>query len=188
MKSLIYIAEGFEECEALIVVDLLRRAGQQIDLVSITDERAVKSSHDVTLICDKVLKDVDVSAYDAVILPGGKLGTANLEACEAVKDAVRRHYDSGKLTCAICAAPSIFGHMGLLKGRKYTCFPSFDEDSFGGEYMMELAVKDGNVITGRGMGATLEFAREILKTVLSEEELKSVENGIQYEHSFRNAR
>lgn len=185
MKSLIYIAEGFEECEALIVVDLLRRAGLEIDMVSISEDKAVKSSHGVTVVCDQVMKDIDARAYDTIILPGGKLGTANLEACEGVKGAVRKHYDAGKLTCAICAAPSIFGHMGLLKDRKYTCFPSFDETSFGGAYQMELAVKDGNVITGRGMGATLEFAREILKTVLSEDEMSKVENGIQYEHSFK---
>lgn len=186
MKCLIYIAEGFEECEALITVDLLRRAGIRIDTVSISNEKAVKSSHNVTIMCDYVLSEVNPDEYDVLIMPGGKAGTANLEACDAVKEAFSRHCAEGKLTCAICAAPSILGHLGMLKGKKYTCFPSFDESSFGGEYQMMLAVRDGNIITGRGMGATIEFAREILKTVLSDEEMKAVEAGIQYEHSFRN--
>lgn len=182
MKGLIFIAEGFEECEALITVDLLRRADITIDTVSISADKAVKSSHDVTVICDRILSETDPEDYDVLIMPGGKLGTANLEACDAVREAMRNHFEAGRLTCAICAAPSVLGHMGLLKDRKYTCFPSFDESSFGGFYQNVLAVRDGNLITGRGMGATIEFAREILKTELSEDKMKAVEAGIQYEH------
>ena len=184
MKCLIYLAEGFEECEALITVDMLRRGGMTIDMVSITDEKLVRSSHQVGIMADYVLKEVDPCDYDVLIMPGGKLGTSNLEACSAVTEAMKKHFEAGKLTCAICAAPSILGHLGILNVKKYTCFPGFDDESYGGDYQMKLAVKDGNVITGRGMGATIEFAREILKTALNEEEMKAVENGIQYEHTF----
>lgn len=185
MKCLIFLADGFEDCEALITVDMLRRAGVRIDTVTINDTEKVTASHGVTMLADRVLKDTDPSDYDVLILPGGKKGTINLEADERVREAIQRHVSQGKLMCAICAAPSILGHMGILKGKKYTCFPSFRDDSYGGDYQMELAVTDGNIITGRGMGATIEFARQILMKLVDEKTLHKVEYGIQYEHNFR---
>ena len=185
MKCLIFLADGFEDCEALITVDMLRRAGIDIDTVTINETNEVTASHGVTMIADRTLKDTDPAAYDILILPGGKRGTMNLEADERVKASIRKHVDEGKLMCAICAAPSILGHMGILKGKKYTCFPSFRDDSYEGKYQMELAVTDGNIITGRGMGASIEFARQILKQLVDEKTLRRVEYGIQYEHNFR---
>ena len=185
MKGLLYLAEGFETCEALITVDMLRRAGLEIKTVSISDNVEVLSSQKVIVHADGLLKDEHVEEYDFIVLPGGKLGTYNLEHNTRVIEDVQKQYSNGKLTCAICAAPSILGHLGYLKDRKYPCFPSFDETSFGGEYQMELAVTDGNVITGRGMGATIEFARHILMKVADKEALDKVEQGMQYEHSFR---
>ncbi len=184
-KCAIFLADGFETCEGLITVDLLRRASLDIDTVSMNESLTVTTSHGISLQADRVFSETDPKDYDVLIIPGGKQGTANLEASEELREAMRSHLESGKLTCAICAAPSILGHMGLLKGKKYTCFPTFDEAGFGGEYQMELAVTDGNLITGRGMGATIEFARHILMKTVSEEVLKSVQNGIQYEHTFR---
>lgn len=187
MKTALFLAEGFEDCEALITVDMLRRGNCGIETVSIADDPLVRSSHGVKMYADHCWKEIDPSAYDVLILPGGKLGTKNLEAFAPLKDALKKHYEAGKLTCAICAAPSILGHMGILKGRKYTCFPSFDAD-YGGSYQMELAVRDGNVITGRGMGATIEFARMILMELVDPAMLRHVEYGMQYEHAFRTAR
>lgn len=179
------MAEGFEDCEALITVDMLRRGRLSIDTVSWKKDKAVCSSHGVVVQTDLSREEADLSSYDVLILPGGKKGTANLEADDEWKKCIRKHMEAGKRTCAICAAPSILGHMGLLKGRKYTCFPDFDDPAFGGSYQMELAVEDGNLITGRGMGATIEFARLILKNYLDEQAMDKVEYGIQYEHSFR---
>ncbi len=184
MKCLVYLATGFEECEALITVDLLRRADIEVDMVSISDSLEVSSSHQIVVKANRLLKDVNVKDYDVLILPGGKVGTANLEASMEVKNAVQNHFEEGKLTCAICAAPSILGHLGILENRKYTCFPSFD-GNYGGSYQEVLAVSDGNLITGRGMGATIEFAREILKKLVSEQVLENVENGIQYAYLAR---
>lgn len=184
-KCAIFLADGFETCEGLIVIDLLRRAGITIDMISMNDDLAVTTSQNVVVKAEKLYKDVAASDYDVLILPGGKVGTKNLEACDSLKKSLKEHYESGKLTCAICAAPSIFGHLGMLEGKKYTCFPDFN-DEYGGEYQQELAVTDGNLITARGMGATLEFAREILKQLIDEEGLKKVQHGIQYEHTFRN--
>ena len=184
MRCAIVLAAGFEDCEAMITIDILRRAKVSVDLVAEGESLEVLTSHGVRVMAEKLLKDTDLTGYDVLILPGGKLGTQNLEANDAVKDAVTKQVESGKLMCAICAAPSILGHLGLLKGRKYTCFPGFDDESYGGSYQMELAVQDGNVITGRGMGATIEYVRMIVKNI-APEALYHVAYGIQYEHRFR---
>lgn len=183
-KCAIFLADGFETCEGLITVDLLRRAKVTVDLISMNDTLTVTTSQSVVLQAEKLYSEVNPDEYDVLILPGGKVGTKNLEACDSLKEAVKKHFEEGKLTCAICAAPSIFGHLGMLEGKSYTCFPDFDGE-YGGSYQQELAVRDGNLITGRGMGATIEFARLILKQLISEEELKKVQHGMQYEHSFR---
>jgi len=184
MKAAIFFANGFEESEGLIVVDMFRRAGVAIDTVSMNESREVETSHHIHLSSDLIYKDVNCKDYDILILPGGKLGTANLEANDALKQALKEHCESGKLTCAICAAPSILGHLGLLKGRKYTCFPDFDGE-YGGMYQMELAAKDGNVITGRGMGATIGFAHTILSSIVDAKTMQKLEWGMQYAGTFR---
>ena len=185
MKCAIFLADGFETCEALITVDMLRRAKIETDTVAIGDDLQVVSSHNIRIEADRKMSGIDFDAYDVLILPGGKAGTMHLEACGPLKEKIRSHWEAGKLTCAICAAPSIFGHMHMLEGKKYTCHPDFYDPAYGGDYQMELAVTDGNLITGRGMGATIEFARHILKCIADEETLKNVEKGMQYEHSFR---
>lgn len=184
-KCAIFLADGFEDCEGLITIDMLRRAGIPIDTVSMNRDCFVETSHGVTLKADRLFADTDPEDYDVLILPGGKRGTENLEKCEELKKHLVSFWKAGKLIAAICAAPSIFGHLGILKGRHYTCFPEFYDSSYEGIYEMELSVTDENVITGRGMGATIEFARNILKKLTDEETLKKVEYGMQYEHSFR---
>ena len=161
MKCAIFMADGFETCEGLITVDLLRRAGLTIDMISMNETLTVTTSHQVKIQADKLFGEF-----------------------QNVYDLYEAHFKAGKLSCAICAAPSILGHRGLLQGRKYTCYPSFDESSFGGEYQQVLAVKDGNLITGRGMGATIDFALKIIETLCDKQILENVKNGIQYEHSF----
>ena len=111
--------------------------------------------------------------------------TENLEKSEELKQYLVSWNQQGKLIAAICAAPSIFGHLGLLKGKHYTCFPDFYSADYEGIYEMELSVVDGNIITGRGMGATIEFARNLIKALCDEETLQKTEYGMQYEHSFR---
>ena len=185
MRCAIFLAKGFEDCEGMITIDMLRRAGVPIDSVSITDDLIVETSHGVRLFADKTWKEIDPSGYDVLILPGGKVGTMNLDGFEPLKNALKAHFESGKLTCAICAAPSVLGHLGILNGRHYTSFPAFASDSYGGIYETELAVEDGNVITGRGMGATIEFARLIIRRLTDDETMRRLEYGMQYEHSFR---
>lgn len=184
MRCAIVLATGFEDCEAMITIDILRRAKVSVDLVAEGNSLEVLTSHGVKVMAERLPKDTDLTGYDVLILPGGKLGTENLEADVRVRDAVVKQVESGKLMCAICAAPSILGHLGLLKGKNYTCFPGFAEEDFGGSYQMELAVQDGNLITGRGMGATIEFARLIVRNI-APDALDHVDYGIQYEHRFK---
>lgn len=184
-KCALFLATGFEECEALITVDILRRADISIDTITIQrDSKLVTGSHHINVEADKLWDEFDIDAYDVLILPGGKVGTANLEAFTPLIETIEKHHAEGKLLAAICAAPSIYGHLGFLKDKKYTCFPTFDEASFAGSYQQELAVRDGSLITGRGMGATIEFARAIVKTI-NEGVIDSVDYGIQYEHRFK---
>ncbi len=179
MKAAIILADGFEECEAMIPLDMLRRAGIETDFVSIYQDLSVTGSRGVSVKADRLWAETDLSQYDALILPGGKRGKENLEAFAPLKEVIRTHYDAGKLTCAICAAPSILGHMGILAGKDYTCFPDFREDAFNGSYLAVPAVKDGTLITGRGMGCSIEFSRLIIRT-MAPDRLASVEAGIQY--------
>lgn len=184
MKCAIILAEGFETCEALITVDILKRAKVDIDMISITENTAVPSSQNIVIQADAYWGGQDMDNYDVLILPGGKLGTKNLEAFEPLKKQIETQVKQGKWMAAICAAPSILGHLGLLKNKKYTCFPEFDAD-YGGTYCECLSVIDGNIITGRGMGATIEFGRNIVRSLCGEEALDALDYGIQYEHRFQ---
>ncbi len=180
MKCAIFMANGFETCEALVVVDLLRRASLSIDMISMQNDLLVESSHGVKIYANYLFKDINIEDYDALILPGGKQGTINLEANKLLTNAYTKHFKAGKLSAAICAAPSILGHLGLLKGRTFTCFPGFQENGFDGKYTTNLVEEDHNLITGRGMGASVEFALKIISKLAGEEVRKQVEYGIQY--------
>jgi len=184
MKCAVYLADGFEPCEAMITVDILRRGGIETDTVALGDDLRVDSSQRIPVIADKLMRDTAFEDYDILILPGGKKGTENLGRCEALKAELLKRNEEGRLIAAICAAPSILGKLGILKGRNYTCHPDFAFD-YGGSYQMELAVDDGNLITGRGMGATVEFALVILARLVDADKMKAVKYGMQYEHSFR---
>lgn len=175
----IFLADGFEECEALITVDLIRRAKLTIDMISMNEDLLVHSSHNIGIMADKLFTDIHPDDYDVLILPGGARGVEKLDQNEDLKQAFAAHLRSGQLSAAICAAPSILGNMGLLEGREYTCFPTFDGE-FGGNYRQIPAVTDGNLITGRGMGATMEFAFEILKQLVDDDMIDHVKNGTQY--------
>ena len=168
-RTAIFFATGYEEIEALTVVDILRRAGEEITMVSITDERSVTSSHGVEVTMDKVLSEVNFDETDVIVLPGGMPGTKNLEACEALMEQVDAFVKAGKTVAAVCAAPSILGHRGHLNGKKACSFPDMESQLEGAEVLREPAVIDGNIITGRGMGAAIPFGLAILEKLLGRE-------------------
>lgn len=161
-KIAVFFAEGYEEIEALTVVDILRRAGEEVYMVSVSGEHCVKGSHGIDVKMDLSLGELDFDSLDVLVLPGGLQGTQNLEACEPLMKQFDAFYQAGRTIAAICAAPSIFGHRGYLKGRKACSYPSFESHLEGATVVQEPAVRDGEVITGRGMGASIAFALEIL--------------------------
>lgn len=168
-KVAVFFGTGFEEIEALTVVDLLRRAGISVDCVSIDNAKTVTSSHNVTVTMDKGIADVDFDDLDVIVCPGGMPGTKNLEACNTLTSQIKKFYESGKLIAAICAAPSIFGHMGLLKGRKAGIYPGMEAELIDANVSYDSVSHDGNVITSRGMGTAIDFGLEIVATLLDKE-------------------
>ena len=165
----VFFSAGYEEIEALTVVDLCRRAGIEVTMVSVDETTAVTGSHQITV------------QMDMLVLPGGMPGTLHLEACDALMEQLDRFYSAGKWVAAICAAPQIFGHRGYLKGRKATSFPSMEKELDGAIVTHGAAEVDGNVITGRGMGCAIDFALKIIGSLISEEEAAAQAERIVYE-------
>ncbi len=157
----LFLADGFEECEALAPLDILRRGGVEVKTVGV-DGIYIKGAHNITVKSDIHPYDIYYKDIEAVILPGGMPGTANLESNETVKKAVEYASNNDKLICAICAAPEILGGMGLLKGKKATCFPSFEKYLIGAQLVNDFVVRDGNIITAKGAGVAYDFGFEIL--------------------------
>ena len=179
-RTAIFFATGYEEIEALTVVDILRRAGEEITMVSVTDERTVTSSHGVEVTMDKVLSEVNFDETDVIVLPGGMPGTKNLEACAALMEQVDAFVQAGKTVAAVCAAPSILGHCGHLNGKKACSFPDMESQLEGAEVLREPAVIDGNIITGRGMGAAIPFGLAILEKLQGKEAAEAMGKKIVY--------
>ena len=180
-KTGVFLAEGFEEIEGLTVVDILRRADIETPMVSITEERSVTGSHAISVAMDAVLSEINFDEVDMIVLPGGGLGTQNLEACEALMAQVDAFVAQGRPVSAICAAPSILGHRGFLKGRKACSYPSFESHLEGAEVMHQPAVIDGNIVTGRGMGAAVPFALAVLEKLQGADAAQKMAAQIVYE-------
>ena len=175
----VFLADGFEEIEALAPVDVLRRGGLQVKTVGIGGNKAT-GSHNITVSCDLSETQVDFSDIEAVILPGGMPGTLNLEKSDTVSRAIKFAAENGKLIGAICAAPSILGKAGLLRGKRATCFPGFEEYLSGAVVCDEPAVRDNNIITSRGAGAALDFAFLLLAALKGEKAANELGRAMKY--------
>lgn len=174
----VFLAEGFEEIEALATVDILRRAEMDVRTVSVTGEKEVTGAHAITVTAD--ITEINLDDVDAVILPGGMPGTLNLKASDKVQDAIKYSFDNNKLMCAICAAPLVFGGAGFLKGKKAACYPGFEPELIGADVVYEPVVRDGNIITSRGAGTAHLFAFEILKYFGKEKKAAELYKGMIY--------
>ena len=173
-KILEIIADGFEEVEALAPCDFWRRCGFTVDLAALTGDSAV-GAHNITVKCDTGVAKINVSDYDMVFLPGGMPGTTNLGNSEILCNLLKECAKKGKLIAALCAAPSVLGKLGLLKGKVYTCYPGFESEDFGGIYKkIPVAESHGDytVITAWGPGAAFRFGFDIANQITGE----SVEN------------
>lgn len=176
----VFFAQGFEEIEALTVVDICRRGGLEADMVSVTGEREVAGSHGISVKTDKKFEEVNPGEYDMLVLPGGMPGTKNLEAHSGLMAWVDEFYEKGKYIGAICAAPSIFGHKGILKGKRACSYPSFESHLEGAEVTSGPVEVSGNVITSRGMGTAIDFGLAILRIFSGEEKADELAKGIVY--------
>ena len=177
-----FLANGFEEVEALAVVDILRRGGVDIKTVSVTGNEFVETSHGVTLKADLKIEDADLADADLMLLPGGLPGATNLRDHEGVRQALTAQAKAGKKIGAICAAPLVLGSLGLLEGKRATCYPGFEKYMTGAQYTRELFTVDGNIITGEGPAAALPYAYEILSMFVGKEKTEEIKEGMMYNH------
>lgn len=179
-KVYVFLAEGFEIVEALAVVDVLRRAGVEVTTVAVTEDPMVMSAQKIGVMADEKLKDSLYEDADVLFLPGGMPGTRYLDANEIVKKAVLNQFEKGRLVAAICAAPSVLGHLHILEGKKATCFPGFEQELFGAEYSGDKVVEDGNVITSKGMGTAVDLGLALVARLVSSKTAEELAKKIQY--------
>ena len=177
----IFIAEGCEEIEALVQVDLLRRAGVEVEMLNIADQDSATGSHGITFQTDRKLGETDVSVYDGIILPGGMPGTNHLKEDDRVIGAVRSFYKEGKLVSAICAAPTVLGAAGILEGKKATCYPGLEDGLTGASPQSDEVVVDKNIITSRGVGCAIPFALALIGYLCGENEKKKIADSIVFQ-------
>lgn len=175
----VFLAEGFEECEALVPVDILRRANIEVKTVGV-GSNTITGSHGISVLCDTINKDLSIKDLEGIILPGGMPGTVNLEKDETVQHIIDFCAQNNLLICAICAAPSILGHKNLLNGKNATCFPGFETELLGAKISKNSVVKDGNIITAYGAGASFDFGFEILSTLKNNEISENLRKQMKY--------
>lgn len=173
-----FLAEGFEEIEALCPLDLLRRAGVDIKTVAVGDGDLVTGSHGIAVKADMKESDFSDEKAEMVILPGGLPGTTNLEASEVVAKALGDAVANDAYVCAICAAPSVLGKRGYLKGKEAICYPGFEKYLEGATVSDKKVVLDGKIITGAGMGAALEFGLALVSALCGVEKAEGLRKAV----------
>ena len=180
-KVYIFLADGFETVEALAPVDVMRRAGLSVTVVSIMGRYEVLSAQGVPVIADALIGDFSLSDADAIVLPGGGTGTENLSANSAVREEIERMNNEGKLIAAICAAPMVFGRMGILQGKRATCYPGCEGDLKGAEYTASDVEIDGNIMTACGPGVSFDFGFAIVENFCGAEKVSLIRSQMQFD-------
>ncbi|MBS1205734.1 MAG: thiamine biosynthesis protein ThiJ [Proteobacteria bacterium] len=169
-KVAVLLAPGFEEAEAIITIDILRRLNIEVETLACAESRAVVSYHSIPMVADCTLAERQAKLYDAIVLPGGPQGSVNLAASKAVVQFIEQHDTAGKLICPLCsAAARVLGGNGLLKGRRYVCSGDLYETVNDGEYVDAPVVEDGNLISGKGLGLAFDFALTIAARLQGDE-------------------
>lgn len=175
----VFLADGFEETEALVPIDILRRADFEVKIVGI-DGKTVTGSHNISVVCDLEEKDVSFEDLTAVILPGGMPGTLNLEKSRTVQSFIDYAANNNLIIGAICAAPSILGHKGLLNGKNATCFTGFEKDLIGANVVDTPAIRDGDIVTAYGAGAAFEFGFLLLEALSDKAQAENLKKQMRY--------
>lgn len=179
-KVYLFLADGFETVEALAPVDVMRRAGLNVVTVSIMGRKNVVSAQDVTVEADVLFEDVALEGATAYILPGGSVGTDNLSAHTALRSLLMAESRKNTLIAAICAAPMVLGRIGILKGRKATCYPGCEGDLFDAEYTAAKVEIDGNIITGCGPGTSFDFGFAIVERFCGSDVVATLRSQMQF--------
>ena len=177
-KVYIFFADGFEDIEGLTVVDLMRRAGIDIQTVSVKETKEIRTSHGINILTDRTFGECDFSDADMLVIPGGMPGTKYLEEYKPLTDLLTDFYQKGGKIAAICAAPSVLGDLGILKGKKACCYPGFEEHLTGAQVVFDQLAQDGNVTTSRGMGTAIPFALSLVSQLVSEEKAQELAQSI----------
>lgn len=174
----VFLADGFEIVEAMAPIDMLTRAKVQVTTVGL-DKKVITSSCGVPVTCDIVADEFEFIDVEAIILPGGMPGTINLENSSFIQAVINEAYENDILICAICAAPSILGHKGLLEDKQAIAYPGFEDALEGAIISKDYVVTDGDFITAKGAGVAIEFGLEIVKELVGEEAAETVRSAIQ---------
>lgn len=174
----VFLANGFEEMEALCTVDILRRAGLSVTTVGVGGTQVV-GTHNITVQADIAETAVNLQEIEAVILPGGMPGAVHLEQSQTVQAFLDRAVEENAYIGAICAAPFILGHRGLLQGKQAVCFPGFEEELQGAQVMTDAVVTDGHIVTAKGAGVVFEFALALVSVLVSEEKARQLREVMQ---------
>ena len=180
MKVYMFVADGFECIEALAPIDVMNRAGVELVRVAVGGSLDVCSSHGlVSLRCDVLIEDADLSDGDAIILPGGNPGYVNLRSSELVRDAVRIYYNDGRLVAAICGAPTVLAMAGVARGSSVTCHSSVVAEMAEYNYVGGSVAEDGNLVTGAGAGVSVEFALKVAEHLVDGDTIARVRKGME---------
>ena len=177
-KVFIFLAEGFEETEAVATLDVMLRGELDVTSVSITGNLLVTGAHGIAVNADTLFEQTDLSSGDMLVLPGGMPGAANLNAHTGLKNALEQYVASGKKIAAICAAPLVFGGLGLLQGKNATAYPGYESTLKGATFVKSPVVKDGNIITGRGPGFAFQFGLAIVEELQGKVKAGEVAEGL----------
>lgn len=178
MKIFLFLAEGFEEIEAVAPIDIFRRADIEVTTVSVTSDKVVCGAHGISVVADVVFAEMDFSGDYLLFLPGGMPGTANLDQHEGLRNLILTHAEKGNNIAAICAAPSILGKLGLLKGKEAICYPGFESQLLDAEISESTVVKSGSIYTAKAAGVAIEFALRIVEDIKGVEVAQKIARAI----------
>jgi len=168
-KIAVHLAEGFEEIEAISIIDVLRRAEFEVNIVSVSGNFVVTGSHNIKVMADSLFESIDYESIDMIVLPGGMPGSTNLNMHKALKEQILAFHKKGKPLGAICAAPLVFGNLGILKGKKATCYPGFEDELLGAKPTGKHVEQAGTIVTGKGAGVAIDFAIKIVEMLKGKE-------------------
>ena len=173
-KIAVHLANGFEEIEAVSIIDVLRRADIEVSVVSVTGKLEVIGAHHLKIIADTLFEQVDYDDIYMIVLPGGMPGASNLDAHKGLKEMILKFNGANKQLAAICAAPMVYGNLGILKGKQAVCFPGFENYLKGAEVVSQPIVESGNILTGNGPASAILFALKIVEKTVSKEKADSI--------------